>query len=239
MIYTGSNEILGIKLGNTDISAIYAGDLLIYPTTVAGWSVEPSTIEMAASGGTDNITITSLSAWTITSNESWVTFSQNSGDSGRTTVIATIASHQSSSVRTATITVTDGTNVSTIAVTQEKYVATLPMPFVFNFNAKDYKEDTRVITRHPDATLPMNMQLRKTVYSPYAEITSAITAYDDHIHFSGGTYAQLGFADSAGSPFNITTAKPNMTFVVKMWRDPDAASITPGGTVPKERIHGL
>lgn len=32
MIYLGSNEIAAIKLGNTDISAIYAGDLLIYPT---------------------------------------------------------------------------------------------------------------------------------------------------------------------------------------------------------------
>lgn len=117
MIYTGSNEILGIKLGNTDISAIYAGDLLIWPTSVTGWSVEPSTIEMGASGGTENIRIASLSAWTITSSESWVTFSQNSGDSGRTTVIATIAANMSPA-RTATITVTDGTNTTSISVAQ-------------------------------------------------------------------------------------------------------------------------
>lgn len=228
MIYFGDTELYGVKIGNTDISAIYAGDLLIWPTSVTGWSVEPATIEMASSGGTERIKIASLSAWTISSSESWVTFSQNSGDSGRSTVIATIASYTGSADRTATITVTDGTNVSTIGVTQAKYVATLPMPFVFNFNAKDYKEDTRVITRHPDATLPMNMQLGKTVYSAYTGITSAITAYDDHIHFSGGTYAQLGFADSAGSPFNITTSSPNMTLIVKFWRDPDAASVTPG-----------
>ena len=103
MIYTGSNEILGIKLGNTDISAIYAGDLLIYPTTVTAWSVTPTQIEMASSGGTENIRIASLSAWTISSSESWITFSQNSGDSGRTTVVATIASHQTDSARTAMI----------------------------------------------------------------------------------------------------------------------------------------
>ena len=118
MIYLGSNEIQGIKLGNTDISAIYAGDLLIWPTSVTGWSVEPSTIEMEASGGTENIRITSLSAWTISSSESWITFSQNSGDSGRSTVIATIANN-TSDARTATITATDGVNVSTIAVSQE------------------------------------------------------------------------------------------------------------------------
>ena len=121
MIYLGSNEISGIKLGNTDISAIYAGDLLIWPTSVTGWSVTPSQIEVDADGGTESIKITSLSAWTISSSESWITFSQNSGDSGRTTVEATIASHTDISARTATITVTDGTNVSTISVSQEAY----------------------------------------------------------------------------------------------------------------------
>ena len=120
MIYLGSNEIAAIKLGNTDISAIYAGDLLIWPTSVTGWSVQPSTIEAEWGGGTENIRITSLSAWTISSSESWVTFSQNSGDSGRSTVIATIANN-TSDARTATITVTDGTNVSTISVSQEAY----------------------------------------------------------------------------------------------------------------------
>lgn len=237
MIYTGSNEILGIKLGDTDISAIYAGDLLIYPTTETGWSVEPSTIEMAASGGTEIITITSLSAWTITSSESWVTFSQNSGDSGRTTVEAIIASHQTSSVRTATITVTDGTNVSTIAVSQAKYISDLPSnTFVFNFNAKDYNTSTRTIPRTSGQTLAQDMVFKKTTYEPYSSVTSAITEYEDHIHFSGGTYAQFSFSNSASSPFNITTAKPNMTFIVKMWRDPDAATITPGTTVTQSDV---
>lgn len=117
MIYLGDTEILGIKLGDTDISAIYAGDLLIYPTSVTGWSVSPTQIETVATGGTERIKIASLSAWTISSSESWVTFSQNSGDSGRTTVIATIAANISPA-RTATITVTDGTNTTTISVSQ-------------------------------------------------------------------------------------------------------------------------
>ena len=121
MIYFADTELLGLKIGNTDISAVYAGDLLIWPTSVTGWSVEPSTIEIEASGGTENIKIASLSSWTISSSESWITFSQNSGDSGRTTVEATIASHTDISARTATITVTDGTNVSTISVSQEAY----------------------------------------------------------------------------------------------------------------------
>lgn len=121
MIYLGNGEIQNIYLGNAPIQGIYAGDLLIWPTSVTGWSVEPSTIEIEASGGTENIKIASLSSWTISSSESWITFSQNSGDSGRTTVEATIASHTDISARTATITVTDGTNVSTISVSQEAY----------------------------------------------------------------------------------------------------------------------
>lgn len=118
MIYLGSNEILGIKLGNTDISAIYAGDLLIYPTSVAGWSVEPSTIEAEKTGGTATIRITSLSAWTISSSENWITFSQNSGDSGRTSVVVTFGENQTGVERYGTITATDGTNTSTISITQ-------------------------------------------------------------------------------------------------------------------------
>lgn len=117
MIYTGSNEILGIKLGNSDIEAIYAGDLLIYPTTVTAWSVTPTQIETVLTGGTEQIKIASLSAWTISSSENWITFSQASGDSGRTTVIATIAAN-TTTARTATITVTDGTNTTTISVSQ-------------------------------------------------------------------------------------------------------------------------
>ena len=117
MIYLGNGEIQNIYLGNAPIQGIYAGDLLIYPTTVTAWSVTPTTIEMASNGGTERIKIASLSAWTITSSESWITFSQNSGDSGRTTVIATIAANISPA-RTATITVTDGTNTSTISVSQ-------------------------------------------------------------------------------------------------------------------------
>ena len=137
MIYTGSNEILGIKLGNTDISAIYAGDLLIYPTTVTGWSVNPTSFEVKGNPGSVTIRIASLSAWTISSSESWITFSQNSGGSGRTTVIATYTENTGDSDRTATITATDGTNITTVYFLQSKYAA-LPGPFLFNYNAKRY-----------------------------------------------------------------------------------------------------
>lgn len=118
MIYLGGNEITAIKLGNTDISAIYAGDLLIWPTSVTGWSVSPVSIEAVKSGGTETVRIASLSAWTISANVSWITFSQNSGDSGRTSVVVTVEENETGEERYGTITATDGTNTSTISVVQ-------------------------------------------------------------------------------------------------------------------------
>lgn len=116
MINVGDLEIAGVYIGDVELS-VYAGDELIYPTTVTAWSVTPTQIAMETSGGSENIKIASLSSWTISSSENWVTFSQNSGDSGRTTVVATIAAN-TETARTATITVTDGTNTTTISVSQ-------------------------------------------------------------------------------------------------------------------------
>lgn len=120
MIYLGNNEIQGIKLGNDDIAGIYIGDNQIYPTTVSAWSVSPSAITISSSGGTERIKIEALDSWTISSSENWITFSQNSGDSGRTRVTATIAANDSTA-RTATITVEDTgqTTAFTISVSQE------------------------------------------------------------------------------------------------------------------------
>lgn len=119
MIYFADTELLGLKIGDTDISSVYAGDLLIYPTTVTAWSVTPTVIAATSDGGTEKIKIAALASWTISSSESWITFSQNSGDSGRTTVTATIGNNTSTS-RTATITVTDGDQFTqAISVSQE------------------------------------------------------------------------------------------------------------------------
>ncbi len=120
MIYTGSDEIRNIYLGNEEISAIYCGEDLIYPMSVTAWSVDPLTISAAESGTTQKIKIAAMDDWTITSSESWVTFSVTGGTSGRSRVEATIAANAGPQ-RTATITVADtGTTTAlTISVTQE------------------------------------------------------------------------------------------------------------------------
>lgn len=204
MIYTGSNEILGIKLGNTDISAIYAGDLLIYPTTVTGWSVSPSSFEVKRNPGNVNIRITSLSAWTIASSESWITFSQNSGASGRTTVVATYTENTGDSDRTATITVTDGTNTSTISVTQ-KHNAVLPSnTFLFNYNAKRYSSG--VFAKEPGQLYDNDLQL---------STTSLVTDYGDYVQFNNDSYETRHYTAAADNPFNRSSADSTFTFIYK------------------------
>lgn len=204
MIYLGDTEILGIKLGNSDIEAIYAGDLLIWPTSVTGWSVSPATIEMEARGGTENIRITSLSAWTISSSESWITFSQNSGDSGRSTVVATFSTYVGDTDRTATITVSDGTNTSTISVTQ-KHNAVLPSnTFLFNYNAKRYSSG--VFTKEPGQLYDYDIRLTNA---------SNVTDMGDYVQFNNNSYETRHYTAAADNPFNRSSADSTFTFIYK------------------------
>lgn len=118
MIYVGNNELPSVMLGNMEIPGIYVGDTLIYPTTITGLSVSPSQISVEKASGSTSINIASLSAWTASSSEAWITFSQNTGDSGRTRVTLSYTENTGSAPRTATITVTDGSETATTVLTQ-------------------------------------------------------------------------------------------------------------------------
>lgn len=210
MIYFGDTELYGVKLGNTDIEAIYAGDLLIWPTSVTGWSVEPTTIEVTKNGGTENIKIASLSAWTISSSENWITFSQNSGDSGRTTVVATFSTYAGDTDRTATITVTDGVNISTISVTQKANAVLPDVAFLCNYNAKLYNTSTHTIPKTEGQLFDYDMVLN-----------AAACAYTaDHITVNG-QYFEKDLSTTGNNPFNLTSASP-FTIIAKTSRGLDS-----------------
>ena len=112
----GDLDISGLYVGSEEAVAVYLGDEQVFPNGITGWSVSPASINVASSGGTKNITIKSLSSWTISSNDNWITLSPESGDSGTSTVVATIASASTS--RTGYIIATDGTSSTTITVAQ-------------------------------------------------------------------------------------------------------------------------
>lgn len=205
MIYLGNTEILGIKLGNEEISAIYCGDNLIYPTTVTAWSVSPSQIEVKKTGGTENIRIASLSSWTISSSENWITFSQNSGDSGRTKVIATIADYSSGDTeRTATITVTDGVNISTISVTQQANAVLPSNTFLFNYNAKRYSSG--VFPKESGQLYDYDLGLIGS---------SSVTHYGNYVQFNNNAYKTQHYTSASDNPFNRSSADSTFTFIYK------------------------
>lgn len=112
----GDLDISGLYVGSDEVVAVYLGDEQVFPNGITGWSVSPASINVASSGGTKNITIKSLSSWTISSNDNWITLSAESGDSGVSTVVATIASASTS--RSGSIIATDGTSSTTITVSQ-------------------------------------------------------------------------------------------------------------------------
>lgn len=206
MIYFGDTELYGVKLGNTDISAIYAGDLLIWPTSVTGWSVTPSQIEVKRSGGTENIRITSLSAWTISSSENWITFSQNSGDSGRTTVAATFPVYAGDTDRTATITVTDGVNISTISVTQKANAVLPNVAFMFNYNAREYNSSTRTFPKTQGQLFDQDLVLN-----------TAPNSYTEEYVYLGNSNAYMGkaYSSTSANPFNRDSSHNSFTLIYK------------------------
>ena len=193
MIYLGNGEIQNIYLGNAPIQGIYAGDLLIYPTTVTGWSVNPTSFEVKRDPGNVNIRITSLSAWTIASSESWITFSQNSGASGRTTVIATYTENTGDSDRTATITVTDGTNTTEVSFLQAANAVLPAKAFLCNYNAKQYISSSRTFPMAEGQSLNQNLVL----------YNSNVTAHTDSGYCSiKNNECIFNFNTAANNPFN-------------------------------------
>ena len=67
-----------------------------------------------------SLTITSNKAWTASSNQSWCTLSQVSGEAGSITITLAFSANSTEEDRTATITVKAGTATATATVKQEK-----------------------------------------------------------------------------------------------------------------------
>lgn len=85
--------------------------------TPATLTVSPSTITKNENGGSETIDITTSGGWTISSSDSWLTFSSTSG-SGNTSVSLSIEANTGSTSRSGTVTITNGLVLQTITVNQ-------------------------------------------------------------------------------------------------------------------------
>ena len=89
-------------------------------------SVLPDSLGFVASGEQQSFAITSNTNWTVSSNVSWLAFSQASGSNDATVTVAAVANPDTLQ-RTATITVSGtGATSQTILVTQAAKIAVIP-----------------------------------------------------------------------------------------------------------------
>lgn len=83
-------------------------------------------LELDGDGGSGQIEIKATCNWTINTNASWLTISQTTGE-GAETVTLSAERNSSGEIRTATLTVRGGTNISkSVTVTQGKATAQEP-----------------------------------------------------------------------------------------------------------------
>ena len=88
------------------------------PTPDPALTVSPSTLNFDYPSGSKTFVITSNLSWTVGSDKSWCTVSQESGSNGATITVYVTANPDNSN-RSATITVKGGSITRTISVTQE------------------------------------------------------------------------------------------------------------------------
>lgn len=83
-------------------------------------------LELSGDGGSEELEIKATCSWTISKNADWLTISTQSGEkNGKVTLTA--GKNTTGAVRTATLTVKGGTNLTrTVTITQGKASAQLP-----------------------------------------------------------------------------------------------------------------
>ena len=183
MIYTGSDEIRGIMLGSDEIQAIYAGEELIYPMGVSGFTVKPLAISFPIGGGNKNIKIVSEYAWTAAVSDSWITLSAYSGDSGRTTIVATVGENETGEEISGTVIVTstDLQHTATVDIVQQ----TSPIP-------AEYQELQYII--EPPATwayIPTDIYMTSDMWFEYKIRPTQSPNTPEKYIFSGSYYQPM------------------------------------------------
>lgn len=85
------------------------------------YTVTPSAMTFAASGGTENITIDFDDPWTASTQESWISLSQTTGNSGTSIITITVPENTGITLNNGVITVTNGEKNVACTITQNKY----------------------------------------------------------------------------------------------------------------------
>ncbi len=78
------------------------------PDIVVKWEISPATTLLSATGETKNIIVSANGDWTVTSGQSWCSFTPDRGGNGQTIVKITVTANPKEELRNAEITFTSG-----------------------------------------------------------------------------------------------------------------------------------
>ncbi|RRD69779.1 BACON domain-containing protein, partial [Tannerella forsythia] len=141
---TLSNVTLKVPAGK--VAAYEAADVwknigtITDGTTTIGLSATPTKLDFTAAEESKSISVSSDRAWTVSSNQGWLTLSPSSGTGNGTLTVT--AKENPGAPRIATITFTAGARKQTVSVEQEEMSLEINPP-ALNFTAAD---DTKSIT---------------------------------------------------------------------------------------------
>lgn len=121
------NTALSSRIATITVTVTGIGPVAVTVTQAAGspsLAVTPANQNVSASAGNTSFTVTSNTAWSVLSNAAWCTVTPSG--SGNGTLVANFTANASTSVRTASITVTaSGVSPVTVTVTQSGNAPTL------------------------------------------------------------------------------------------------------------------
>lgn len=119
----GRTAIINVKTNSSSIqiTVTQEGQKEIVPNL----SVSPESLSVTASDQTSSFNISCNTNWTVSSNQTWCTPSETSGN-GSKTITCSIAANTQSQTRTAIITVSAGNFSKTVTVTQEGKAEIIP-----------------------------------------------------------------------------------------------------------------
>lgn len=120
VLYTKLTNYLGTKPETKEGSCyIYSLNGVTTSSTASAVTVSPTSITMESGKGQADFAIYSNSSWTVTSNQSWCYTLTTSGEGNRYIITVYVEPNNSTTDRTATITVKSGTVTATLTVTQK------------------------------------------------------------------------------------------------------------------------
>lgn len=215
--YDYAPEELGIWLGSgpykydADVSNVTYRNFKLYDLggTVSDYlGISPSSQTVSSSAGSTNLSVASNVSWSINDNVSWLTLSPTSGTSNRT-ITASYSQNNTTSSRTATITVTGSGITRTATITQSgatstNYLAVSPDSLLvpFDSDSTTFNISSNVswsITENEDwLSLSPSSGSNNSTITAYFDINNSNTIREAEIIISGGGFTRNIFVVQNG-----------------------------------------